>query len=267
KYSRGWKPGHFNANTLRSTQSVSAVRPETINSYEAGIRTQWFDGLLTANLTAFKYAYQDLQVFQVTVDPVGFVLRRLINAQEADIWGLEWELSAEPIEGLFLGFNGGYLNSSYTIFSVEFERSKLVQGEGRQIYYVDVDYSGNRLIASPPWSFTLTAEYMLTLDKVGAIRPRMTVAYKGPVFFDPNEGCGAEGNVPQCLLQQPSIFLLNGSLTWTSSNDRVEVTAFVRNMLNEQYKVQAFDLSSRRQLMLSVYGVPRMAGAIITLRY
>lgn len=266
KYSRGWKPGHFNANTLRSTQAVSAADPETLDSLELALRADWFDGRLTTNLTAFKYFYRDLQVFQVTVDSAGFILRRLINSEEADIWGVELSLEAEPFEGLKFSLDGGYLSSEYTEFSTSFERTEFVPGSGIRIIPVVADYSGNRLVASPEWSFTGSVEYTIS-SRVGDLTPRLSFSYRDDVFFDANEGCGVEDNVPECLIGQPDFWIFNATLKYSTPGRRIEVLGFVRNFLDKDYKVQSFDLTSRRRTVLDVYGDPRTFGVAITFRF
>ena len=269
KWSRGWKPGHFNAGNFSSTQPTTPVDPETVNSIELGLRTLWFDGRLQANLTAFKYDYQDLQVFQLTEDANGRVLRRLINSEEANIQGIEWELSLEPLQGLLLTFNGAYLDSEYVQFRTTFERSDFDRNRDPQRIVVirDADYSGNRLIASPEWSWAGTVEYTVPLARFGSLRPRFTYAYKDEIFFDANEGFGAEGQLAEQLISQPAYWILNASLTYTSPGGRFEVTGFVRNFLDEAYKVQSFDLSATNQMVIDVYGDPMTAGAILTMRY
>ena len=46
------------------------VHDETVDAYEVGLKSSLFDGLLTANLAAFTYDYQDLQVYTLVVDPL-----------------------------------------------------------------------------------------------------------------------------------------------------------------------------------------------------
>ena len=266
KLSRGWKPGHFNAGTLFSSQIVSPVDPETVDSIEVGLRSAWFGNRLTANITGLNYRYSDLQVFQLTTDSKGFVLRRLINANRAEIQGVEWELSAEPIGGLLLTFNGGYLDSAYTKFGTSFERTRFFPGAGFLTISVSEDYSGNRLIASPKWSWTGSAEYTIPF-RYGSLRPRFSFSYKDDIFFDANEGTGAEGTIVEELIGQPAYWIFNAALSYTPPRWPIEITGFVHNFLDEEYKIQSFDLSNNRRLLLDVYGEPRMIGAMITLRY
>lgn len=271
KYSRGWKPGHFSLGTLTSGVPLTPVEPETVDSFEIGARTLWFDGMVQADLTLFYYDYRDLQVFQTTVDPLGNILRRLINAKQASVQGAELDLSVEPIEGLTLAFNGAYLDSEYDEFSTSFERTRRVPGGDPPVQTIDIeqDYSGNRLIASPVWSFNVNASYEFSLGRYGFLRPWYAVAYKDEIFFGPNEGLGAEGTLVERLLREPAYWLHNAGLTYTFPWEgfEFEVGIWVRNFLDKEYRIQSFDISIPNRIVLDVYGDPRTAGLNLTIRF
>ena len=269
KYSHGWKGGHFNLGTLTSGEPLTPVEPETVDSLEAGLRSQWFDQRLRANLTAFWYDYEDLQVFQTTVDARGNILRRLINADAASIKGVEFDVMVYPFEGFDLQITGAYLDSEYEKFATSFQRNRRVPGATPpvQTFIVDQDYSGNRLIASPVWSLTANASYAIPLGRFGTLRPWYIGAFRDNIYFGPNEGRGAEGTLVERLLEEPAYWLHSAGLTYVSPSGMMEVGVWVRNFLDTQYRIQAFDLSIPNQLVLSVYGDPRTAGATITFRY
>jgi hypothetical protein len=54
KYTRGWKPGHYNA-TGSVFSGVTKAKPETINAYETGLAAQWFGGVLGGEASLFYY--------------------------------------------------------------------------------------------------------------------------------------------------------------------------------------------------------------------
>jgi iron complex outermembrane receptor protein len=269
KYTVGWKAGHFNLGTLTSGVPLTPVAPETVESIEVGLRTQWLDGLLQANLTAFWYDYQDLQVFQTTVDARGNIFRRLINAESAKVQGVELDLFAEPVEGLSLSFNGAYLDSEYDKFGTSFQRNRRVPGANPpiQTIFVNQDYSGNPLIASPRWSFNAKVSYDLVMGRYGTLRPWYAVAYKDEFFFDANDGFGAEGTLVERLLREPAYWLHNAGISYTTPNGRWEIGFWIRNFLNEEYRIQSFDLGIPNRLILDVYGDPRTAGITFTVRF
>jgi len=269
KYTHGWKPGHFNLGTLTSGEALTAVEPETVDSLEVGLRTEWFDGMLTGNLTYFRYKYDNLQVFQTTVDARGTVLRRLINAEAASIQGVEFDTRVAPIDDLELGVNGAWLDSQYDDFGTTFQRNRRIPGGDPpvQTFEVSQDYSGNRLIASPVWSFTFNASYRIELGRYGALRPWYISAYTDDIFFGPNEGFGGEGTLEEGLLREPGYWIHNAGITYTTPSDLIEVGVWMRNFLNEEYRIQSFDFGNPNRFLIDVYGDPRTAGLTVTVRF
>lgn len=82
---------------------------ETADSYEIGLRSQFFDRTLTVNLTGFWAEYENLQVN--TFNGMQFVMA---NAGSARSRGVELETSLRlPVEGLRLGGNILYLDAKY----------------------------------------------------------------------------------------------------------------------------------------------------------
>ena len=267
KYSHGWKPGHFNGGTLFSTETVESIKPETVDAFEVGLRSSWFDGRLGLNLTGFMYDYENLQVFRLITDARGFVLPKLVNAQQATIKGFEVELNATPIEGLEINYSAGYLDTEYDEFTTFLEIARPPQSGGGVIQSVQ-DYSGNPLLAAPEWAMNGSIDYTIPLPfDFGTLRPRFSFTFKDHIFFDPNEGRGGAGNVPKRTFSERKYWLYNAGLIYQSPDQRFEFSGWVRNITNKAYRIQSFDLSSSRRAGLDVYGDPRTYGVTLSLRY
>jgi len=115
KYARGWKGGHFNGGASTRFDIITGVKPEIVDSYEIGLRAHWLDGRLMTNVTGFYYDYQDLQVFKLEQSPsAGFTTAKLVNAQSAQIYGIELDLAAEPIDRMQITFNAAWVRSKST---------------------------------------------------------------------------------------------------------------------------------------------------------
>jgi iron complex outermembrane receptor protein len=269
KYSRGWKPGHFNGAVTDVEQIVEPVDPEIVNAIELGFRSFWLDGRLTANVTGFFYDYDSLQVFLLEQNTRGFAVPQLINANEATVKGFELDLMAQPLEQLEVRYSLAFLESAYNDFSNTFTESVLIPGQGVEIRTREIDYSGNRLIASPRWSMTGGASYTQPLagERFGSLRPRFSFSWKDDVFYDPNEGAGQKDNLPHGEIGQEAYWILNAGLDWISPEKRWELSFWVRNFLDEAYVVQAFDLSDQQRLTLHAYGDPRTFGGTVTFRW
>jgi iron complex outermembrane receptor protein len=279
KFSRGWKGGHFNGGAVTRFDVVTGVDPEIVNSYEVGLRSMWLEDRLMFNTTAFYYDYQDLQVFQLEQTPAGFPISKLVNADDAIVYGIEIDLGASPIDGMNITFNAAWVESEYVDFKVflPFQRREKKPG-GAGFFPVEnfrkeFDYSGNPLIASPRFSFTGSVDYRIPLPwqighrGLGYITPRFSFSWKDDVFFDAGSGRGALLNFPEATFGQTAFWIFNASLSWLSDDERVEITGWVHNFLDEHYKTQSFDLSRGLRFILDAYSDPRTFGVTASVSF
>ena len=110
---RGFKSGGWNA---RGTTSVAnqPFEPETVWSYEAGLRSEWLDRRLRVNLTAFLLDVSDLQTgagFQAAPGaPITFITRNFAGLENK---GLEAEIIYSPVDELTLFAFAGMQDAKY----------------------------------------------------------------------------------------------------------------------------------------------------------
>src|SRR3546814_16935007 len=57
-YNRGFKGGGYNI----ASPNVAPFRPETLDDWEAGLKSELFDRRLTFNVNGFLYKYRNMQV-------------------------------------------------------------------------------------------------------------------------------------------------------------------------------------------------------------
>jgi iron complex outermembrane receptor protein len=84
---------------------------EQVLAHELGAKTSWLDQRVTFNAAVFFENYDDLQVPIFT----GGALR-VFNAGKAEIWGVELEGRAEPLEGLSLSYGFGHQDFDFLEF-------------------------------------------------------------------------------------------------------------------------------------------------------
>jgi iron complex outermembrane receptor protein len=269
KYTRGWKPGHFNGGAVFSGTIISPVDPETVDSYEGGFRTNWFDGRLALDAAAFFYKYKDQQIFQIQQSGAGPPLFQLINAQQSEILGVEASLHAEPIEGLTIQYEVGWLDSEYPEFVSTFRvRVPTPPGAPRKTIDIVSDYTGNRLLGSPVWSMSGLVEYSIPLPlNLGELVPRFSFSWQDDIFYDPAEGQGTQVDLPDGTIAQEAYWLLNAGLLWRNAGDWLEISGWVRNILDKAYRVQSFDLSEDFNYVADYYGDPRTYGFTVSLYF
>ncbi len=108
-YTRGFKAGGFNPVASVNFPGVAPVfDPETINSFEAGVKSVLFEGLLRANLTGYYYDYNGLQVSN-------FQQQTVVNENiDARVFGVEGEFVLQPTDDLVFNSTISYLNTQIT---------------------------------------------------------------------------------------------------------------------------------------------------------
>jgi iron complex outermembrane receptor protein len=109
---RGFKSGGWNA---RGTAPVAnqPFAPETVWSYEFGLRSEWLDRTLRLNLTGFVLDVEDLQTPAGFVAPSGaisFITRNFAGMKNS---GVEAELIYAPTENLNLFLFAGSQDAKY----------------------------------------------------------------------------------------------------------------------------------------------------------
>jgi iron complex outermembrane receptor protein len=121
-YSRGFKSGGINMTALPLTAAntpnltAAVVAPEKVQTVEAGLKSQLFDRLLTANLAVFNTQVRNFQA-NVVDSAAGAPLRGyLANVKEVRVRGAELDLSTRSIGGFTGYFNLAYTDGKYVDF-------------------------------------------------------------------------------------------------------------------------------------------------------
>lgn len=168
-YSRGYKAGGLNLSNINTVGSLAVspvVGPETLDAYELGLKSAWFDRRLTANLALFWTEDRNYQTTQVNlVNNVS----SLTNAGKVRSRGVEVDLQAQPIDDLSLYASATYDDASY--------RSYKNAPCAIEVHTTGVcDLSGLRLPGPSLWAVSAGGEYRHDAPQ---IRGAATQAYLG----------------------------------------------------------------------------------------
>lgn len=244
----GYKSGGFNggfivADPATRAAALAPVRPETVTSYEIGLKSTFLDRRVTLNLAGFYNDYKDQQTL-VQVNRNGVIVFTLDNAQKARTYGLDAELSLRPIDGLTLSGQLGLLNSKLTRFVASRDPAA-------------PDYSGNDLTFAPRTTLALSADYERQIGNVG-LNLRYDTNYRAKHFFDPS-------NTPYAMT--PGYWLHNARLSLAFADGKYEIGAFARNFTNTKFVITAADLTLTTGSIQQVFGQPRMFGVDFNVKY
>ncbi|MDB5675772.1 MAG: TonB-dependent receptor, partial [Sphingomonas bacterium] len=122
-YARSFKSGGINLSglPLNSTNTAvdlttQTVRPEKVNHFELGLKTQFLDRRVTINLAGYWDVINDYQA-TVNNNAINVIRGYLANAGQVRVRGVEFDSSFRPNERLSLYFNGAYTDATYTRFT------------------------------------------------------------------------------------------------------------------------------------------------------
>ena len=108
-YNRGFRAGTYSPLSLANPPA----RPETLDAYEVGFKSDLFDRKLRLNTAAFYYNYADLQLRKNVGSPLQ---GQTLNAAKAKIYGLDVDIEARPSRDLRIMGGFEILKSEYSSF-------------------------------------------------------------------------------------------------------------------------------------------------------
>jgi iron complex outermembrane receptor protein len=269
RYARGWKGPHINGGVISpgtrtpdGENLITPVEPEEIDSVEAGMKAQLWDSRITANWALFYYDYNNIQIFRLLNIGGGVPVQQLVNAKDADVLGFEAEFDVKPFESwgpllldqFWLHLTFAWLDSQYT----DFVNTQTVNaGSSGLPVTITEDFTGNRLVNSPEYSFIGFAAWPVG-GEWGTLIPRLDWTFKDKVYFDTSNSE---------LLKQDPLWLLNFRLTYKAPSDNFELSGWVENLTDQAYTVDVFNLARLRRAILHAVGDPRTYGVTATVRF
>ena len=211
-FNTGFKSGGYNLIAPLSPPFL----PEKIKAYETGLKTQLLDRRLRLNIAAFYNDYTNIQVTQ-TING----LQTVSNAAKAETYGVDVEMQAAITPNLQISGAASILHAEYTDYpGARFATPRPLPAGGAVL--TTGNAAGNRLPASQEFSANLALDYDTEL--LGAkLHYNLTGAYQGDYYLEPDN-----------FIRQPSYVTLNTSVRLTLPGDRVSVTLFGKNLLDEK---------------------------------
>jgi iron complex outermembrane receptor protein len=236
--STGFKSGVFNTTLIDDPAQRGPVGEESITSYEIGTKNSWWNSRARFNASAFYYDYEDFQASAVSLIG-GIPISRFINAGDVTMYGAELELQLLPSENWELRLGVGLLDT-------EFEASPDVNING-------VPLDGMEAPVSPAMSLNGMARYAHDMVNNSVLSLQVDFSWKDDMFFGPD-------NDP--FESQEAYALVNLRAGWMSSDGRYELSAFAKNVFDEEYNIFGFISSSAAFTgAYKVWGTPRWVGA------
>ncbi len=228
-YSEGFKSGGFTQRIFPPEQSLPGFDPEFVTSYEGGFKFDGFDNRVRLNTAVFFTDYSDMQLLVADPSRVGpFVT----NAGDAEIWGVEFELTVVPADGWLITASAGLTDPERT------ELAGNVQG-------LTLD---SRFEHISEWMSNAQIEKEFHLGDWGYLTPRFEWSYRSGYGTNsnnvPREGAPTVpffGNlgfgVPNPALYQDGFSLFNVSMRWDVKDSGFSIAGGVDNLTDKEYRL------------------------------
>lgn len=276
-YAKSFKTVGINQNGLPTDAGgnpilgAGVIRPESVNHFEAGIKTQFWDRKATFNLTAFR---TDIKDYQATVfnGQLGVLRGYLANAGKVRSQGLEADFSIRPSERFSAYVNGAYTDAKYARFvdapcppelaggtAATAANPASAPGTAGGFSPANCDISGQRLPGVSKLSLSYGAEINTPLN---------LLASDGELYV------GFDGNYRSGFSSNPSPSIYTNVEGYALSNYRVgyradsfDVYFWVRNLFDVNYFELLQVAPSNVGLVAGQLGDPRTVGGTIKFNF
>ena len=223
-YAHGHKFGGLNLANIVTTGTYPAdpvIKPETIDSYELGVKTAWFGNRLTANLAAF---WTDDSGYQTTVIDVDSNNQSYFtNVGKVRTRGFEGDLRASPAPWLSLYASGAYTDAKYVSYA---NAPCPIETNGQ----ATCDLGGKRLPGVSKWAASAGGE---AHAGVGSVLGRDSEVYAGGDFSYRSNYNTTTSLSRYSLI--PSYSLINARLGVRALDGLVDIQVWGRNLTNKIY--------------------------------
>ncbi|MCK9541386.1 MAG: TonB-dependent receptor [Novosphingobium sp.] len=264
---KGFKSGLYAATTpsYDATGATNSVRPEKVWQYELGTKFR-VAGLLNVNLAGF---YTDYSNLQVNIRPNN--VSRLQNAGKAEIYGLEGEISARPVDRLNLHLGFMKLWGSFKDFADaqgNIARTDLyptpanAQTAGCPVLpgtpigggvACTFDASGKHIIRTPMFTISGSFNYEIPFENDSAMTLAANFYHAGKEYRD------ADNRVTL-----PGYTVVNGEIGYRLPSSDVKLSLWARNIFNEVYNIYILTGATADT---TVYAKPRTIGMRLDARF
>jgi iron complex outermembrane receptor protein len=258
KYTTGYRAGGASSRSL----NYRSFGPESVKSYEAGAKTEFFDKAVRLNTAVYKMDRKDSQVdFNFFIpQPNGTVRNTLETVNAAgitEIKGIEADLTIAPVEGLSTTVSYAYtdVNMPQARNTVQEQLNASLVPAITTPVFQDVF-----VVYTPKHALTGSIDYQTRIGNSGAmVKLHLDGNYASPAYTFDNEA----------VLNEKS-FIVNGRVSVADINvakQKLTVSVWGRNLFNESY---IYRRSNANRLVLGDYAnfnAPRTFGAEASFKF
>ncbi|MGL6044388.1 MAG: TonB-dependent receptor, partial [Sandaracinobacteroides sp.] len=221
-FAQGYRAGGLNGRAQTLNAALTPYDPETVDSFELGFKTQFWDNRITFNVAGFLTKFKDKQEEVVVAAPPPINQETVVqNAAEATIKGIEAEFRARITDEFSLNGALGILDASYDSFDT------LVNG-------VVTDISGRDLRRTPDLTAAIGGDYVV---KIGAGELGLSASFRHVSSLQTTIVGSPENpnrNDPRGLASARNLVDASASYTFDLGGAQLRAAIFGRNLTDDR---------------------------------
>ena len=237
-YARGFKTGGWTTRLtapLPPGSPAQSFGPETDDTYEMGLKSEWLERQLIVNAAAFYSRYNGIQLtYQISTSPV------TQNAGNAEIKGLEVEVQSRLGPHFSVNGNVGYMDAKYTEISAGAAST-----------------TGSELPKTPRLKVSLSPDLHMALANNETLRFGIDFTHTSHMFNDVQ-------NTP--LLARPAVDMINASAGIISADGKLTFTVGGTNLGDKRY-ITTGQPQIAGGVIYGTYNAPREWYATLGMKY
>lgn len=206
--------------------NTASYDPEELIAYEIGYKTQFLDNTLQINGSFYLYDYDNIHTVATEVTSLGGTSTSVLEADGAEVLGIETEVLWLATDNLTLGGNVSFTPNEYTedLFILD----PASAGTPTSLYpdreQNRKNIKGNQLLQVPELKFTTYGTYSLPLEAGAKLDLSGVYSWTDEVFYSPFENQQEKSE---------AYGRLDLRATWTNAKQNIIVAAFVNNVLDD----------------------------------
>ncbi|WP_439570919.1 TonB-dependent receptor [Sphingomonas sp.] len=248
-YARGSKSGGLSLGTLPAGVSP-VVKPETVNAWEVGLKSQFWDRRVTFNAAGF---WTEVKNYQAAItENIGGTTsfrRYIANIPGVRSRGVEADLTVAPSRGISFTASAAYVDATYKGYT-----NAQNAAERRNVSEIQ-DLSGEQLANTPRFVYTLASDLV---QPIGSSEAYLRVDYTHRSSYD------TSGSKSRYTLIEP-YGLLNARIGARIDDGRFDFAIWARNLTNRRYFTSL--AAANNGLITGNIGDPRTIGATARLNF
>jgi len=260
-WGEGFKSGGFDmrGDAAAYPDTVKGYDPETVETWEIGLKGSLFDNRLTFATAIYDSSYEDQQI--TTQYPTATGVASVVdNVGSSSIRGWEFEGRLRLTDNLTLNGMLSYTDAAFDQFLAFIPTGPLNNTCPTQPgCFVDVS-DARDFQNTPEWTGSIGAAYTHWMADGSSLVFLPSASYRADyqLFETANP-----------ILDQKAFWMFDASLVWTSSDDRLTVGVHGKNLSDEQYRVGGYVFPGALfgDSLIGYYGAPRTVTATVGFKF